>query len=43
MISNEHEGLLSARHTAKKIRMSGGRLKGNTKRTSQQNIAFKEK
>lgn len=34
------DALLLARHTAKKIRMSGGRLKGNSKRTPEQNAAF---
>ena len=34
------DALLLARHTAKKIRMSGGRLKGNPKRTQEQNTAF---
>jgi uncharacterized protein YaiI (UPF0178 family) len=34
------DALLLARHTAKKIRMAGGRLKGNAKRTPEQNIAF---
>ena len=37
------DALLLARHTAKKIRMSGGRLKGNAKRTQAQNVAIKEK
>lgn len=32
--------LLDARYTAKKIRMSGGRLKGHAKRTSDQNRKF---
>lgn len=32
--------LLSARHTAKKIRNAGGRLKGNSKRTVEQDKAF---
>ena len=35
--------LLMQRHTAKKIRMSGGKLKGNPKRTEQQNITFEKK
>ncbi len=35
--------LLSQRAIAKKIRMSGGRLRGNTKRTSEQDKAFEEK
>jgi len=34
------DALLLARHTAKKIRMAGGRLKGNAKRTSSQDEAF---
>ena len=33
-------GLLEQRHTAKKIRTAGGRLKGPKKRTQQQNEAF---
>lgn len=37
------DALLLARHTAKKIRMSGGRLKGNSKRTPEQNAAFEKK
>jgi uncharacterized protein YaiI (UPF0178 family) len=42
MIYNENniDGLLMQRYTAKKIRMSGGRLKGPPKRTQEQNIAF---
>ncbi len=36
------DALLLARHTAKKIRMSGGRLKGSTKRTQEQNMAFEQ-
>jgi len=36
------DALLLARHTAKKIRMSGGRLKGSPKRTPGQNKKFKE-
>lgn len=35
--------LLSQRAMAKKIRMAGGRLKGNTKRTTQQDKAFEDK
>lgn len=35
--------LLSSRHTAKKIRLSGGRLKGDKKRVVQQNEAFEHK
>ena len=34
------DGLLMARHTAKKIRRSGGRLKGPSPRTPQQDVAF---
>ena len=34
------EGLLLARHTAKKIRSGGGRLKGPAKRTAEQNRSF---
>jgi len=34
------DGLLMQRHTAKKIRMAGGRLKGSPKRTAEQNSAF---
>jgi uncharacterized protein YaiI (UPF0178 family) len=34
------DSLLLARHTAKKIRNSGGRLKGPSKRTSAQDQAF---
>lgn len=37
------DALLLARHTAKKIRMSGGRLKGSSKRTAQQNMMFEAK
>ena len=37
------DALLLARHTAKKIRMSGGRLKGSAKRTPEQNKAFEKK
>jgi Uncharacterized protein conserved in bacteria len=36
------DSLLLARHTAKKIRNSGGRLKGPKKRTSSQDISFEE-
>ncbi len=36
------DALLLARHTAKKIRMGGGRLKGNKKRADEQNIAFEK-
>ena len=34
------DALLLARHTARKIRGSGGRLKGPPKRTAAQNMAF---
>lgn len=37
------DALLLARHMAKKIRMSGGRLKGSSKRTPEQNAAFERK
>jgi uncharacterized protein YaiI (UPF0178 family) len=37
------DALLLARHTAKKIRMSGGRLKGSAKRTPEQNATFEKK
>ena len=37
------DALLLARHTAKKIRMSGGRLKGSLKRTPEQNALFEKK
>ncbi len=36
------DGLLLARHTAKKIRSGGGRLKGPQKRTQAQNLAFSQ-
>lgn len=38
--SDNIDGLLLARHTAKKIRIGGGRLKGSKKRTSAQDTAF---
>ncbi len=39
--TNENiDSLLLARHTARKIRQGGGRLKGPSKRTSAQNEAF---
>ena len=42
--TNENiDGLLLARHTAKKIRMSGGRLKGSAKRTPEQDTAFEKR
>jgi uncharacterized protein YaiI (UPF0178 family) len=34
------DALLLQRHTAKKIRISGGRLRGSSKRTTEQNSAF---
>ncbi|MDR2931493.1 MAG: DUF188 domain-containing protein [Oscillospiraceae bacterium] len=34
------DALLLARHTARKIRMSGGRLRGNAKRTQAQDAVF---
>ena len=34
------DALLLARHTAKKIRSGGGRLKGSAKRTKEQDLAF---
>ncbi len=34
------DSLLSARHTARKIRMAGGRLRGQPKRTAQQDLSF---
>ena len=34
------DALLNERHAAKKIRMAGGRLKGPSKRTKEQDIAF---
>jgi len=37
------DALLLARHTAKKIRSSGGRLKGPPKRTADQNEKFRTK
>lgn len=36
------EALLLARHTAKKIRNAGGKLKGSRKRTPQQNVDFEK-
>ncbi len=36
------DGLLMQRHMAKKIRMSGGRLKGSSKRTTEQDIQFEK-
>ncbi|HVI40415.1 MAG TPA: DUF188 domain-containing protein [Anaerovoracaceae bacterium] len=40
---NNIEGLLMARHTAKKIRNAGGRLKGNKKREGTMDVFFEEK
>ena len=37
------DALLNERHMAKKIRMAGGRLKGNSKRTLEQNAVFERK
>lgn len=37
------DSLLLARHTAKKIRNSGGRLKGPSKRSKEQDAAFESK
>ena len=36
------DGLLNQRHTAKKIRMAGGRMKGPSKRTPEQDKAFEK-
>lgn len=36
------DALLMQRHTAKKIRMAGGRLKGPSKRIQEQNTAFEQ-
>lgn len=41
--NNNIDALLLSRHTARKIRNSGGRLKGNSKRVNKQNIDFEEK
>lgn len=41
--NNNIDSLLMARHTAKKIRESGGRLKGNKKRQESANVEFEEK
>ncbi|MFZ2538519.1 MAG: YaiI/YqxD family protein [Oscillospiraceae bacterium] len=40
--SDNIDALLLQRHTAKKIRMAGGRLRGNSKRTKEQDIKFEE-
>jgi uncharacterized protein YaiI (UPF0178 family) len=39
---NNIGGLLEQRHMAKKIRMAGGRLKGPSKRTAEQDKAFED-
>lgn len=41
--SDNIDSLLLARHTAKKIRSSGKRLKGPKKRTKEQNKVFEER
>ncbi len=41
--SDNIDALLMQRHMAKKIRKSGGRLKGNPKRTSEQDEMFEQK
>lgn len=40
--NNNIDALLLARHTAKKIRIAGGRTKGNSKRTIDQDEAFEK-
>ena len=37
------DGLLFARHTAKKVRNAGGRIKGPPKRTKEQDVSFAER
>lgn len=37
------DGLLFARHTAKKVRNAGGRIKGPPRRTKEQDARFREK
>lgn len=37
------DGLLFARHTSKKVRNAGGRIKGPPKRTKEQDARFREK
>ncbi|MDP4110141.1 MAG: DUF188 domain-containing protein, partial [Bacillota bacterium] len=37
------DALLLSRHTARKIRNSGGRLRGNSKRNPAQDTVFEEK
>lgn len=39
---NNIDGLLMARHTAKKIRNAGGRLKGHKKRTAEMDTLFEQ-
>lgn len=39
---NNIDALLLARHTARKVRMSGGRLRGPSKRTGEMDAAFRE-
>ena len=41
--SDNIDFLLAQRHDSKKIRMAGGRIKGNSKRTPDQDKQFKEK
>lgn len=40
---NNIDALLLARHTARKIRNGGGRLKGPPKRNAEQNVRFEKK
>ena len=40
VVGDNIDALLLARHTAKKIRNGGGRLKGPSKRTAEQDKAF---
>lgn len=44
MVYNDEniDSLLMARHLAQKIRRAGGRLRGNSKRTPEQDLAFRE-
>ncbi|MDD4694593.1 MAG: YaiI/YqxD family protein [Firmicutes bacterium] len=41
--SENIDALLMQRHMSKKIRMSGGRLKGNSKRTEKENEKFEQR
>ena len=41
--SDNIDGLLFYRHTAKKVRNAGGRIKGPPKRTKEQDVRFSEK